>query len=120
LTSLRHDRGLSQIALRIGEELARRHPEAFGDEQTDHGGEDDPPSMGHCREYERDTGDESVRRPEDGGRQGYRILVSQDFRLTTDEMYRSLKIQLPSELLDRRSLTWHPTTRMMTNDSRAK
>jgi len=37
-----HDRRLTEIAIWIGKELACRHPETFGDEQADHGGEDDP------------------------------------------------------------------------------
>jgi hypothetical protein len=62
---------LSEIALRIREELARRHPETFGDEQADHGGENDPSSMGHRREYQRDARDKSVRSTEDGSGKSY-------------------------------------------------
>jgi len=60
-----HDRRLSQVALRIREELACGHSQTFGYEQADHRGDNNLSSVSHRGEYQRDTRDKSVRGTED-------------------------------------------------------
>ena len=66
-----HNARETKVAGWIGQVLTGGHAESLGDEQADHGGENDPSSMGHRREYQRDARDKSVRSTEDGSGKSY-------------------------------------------------